>query len=55
MTVEVEHVLYADDVQAAAAIMDNARQSGADEIRATLDKRNNVWRVEYKIGEEEST
>lgn len=46
--VELQHVFYAEDVHAAAAIMDNARSSGADEIKATLDRKNNVWKVEYR-------
>lgn len=48
MTIEVQHVLYADNVKDAAAIMDNVIKAGVNEIRATLERDTNVWRVEYK-------
>lgn len=46
--VEIEHVLYADSVQGAAAIMENARESGAVEVRAEWMDKDKVYRVAYK-------
>lgn len=46
--IEVKHVLYAETAMDAAAIMDNARASGAEEVRAEWVKEQNVYRVEYK-------
>lgn len=50
--IEVKHVLYADTAVDAAAIMDNARASGAEEVRAELLPKENVYRVEYKTHED---
>lgn len=53
MTVEIEHVFYAEDAISAAAIMDNARMSGADEVKAEWMQRERVYRVEYTTPEED--
>ena len=50
--IEVKHVLYADTAVDAAAIMDNARASGAEEVRAEWVKEQNVYRVEYKTNDD---
>lgn len=50
--VEVEHVFYAETSAGAAAIMDNAIASGAEEVRAVWDKDAGVYRVEYKTDDD---
>ena len=55
MTVEIEHVFYAEDAISAAAIMDNARMSGADEVRAEWMQKENVYRVEYTTPQEDES
>lgn len=53
MTVEIEHVFYAEDAISAAAIMDNAIAGGADEVRAEWMQREQVYRVEYTTPQED--
>lgn len=53
MTIEVQHVLYAESPKDAAAIMDNAIAGGADEVRAEWMQREQVYRVEYTTPEED--
>ena len=42
------HVEYAKTATGAAAIMDNVRQSGVDDVKATWDKDAKVYRIEYR-------
>ena len=53
MTVEIEHVFYAEDAISAAAIMDNAIAGGADEVKAVWDKTAKVYKVEYMTPQED--
>ena len=48
MTIEVQHVLYAESPTDAAAIMDNAIAGGADEVKTVWDKQSKVYKVEYR-------
>lgn len=52
MTVEIEHVFFADTSTGAAAIMENAIAHGADEVRAVWDDKAHVYRVEYKTDDD---
>lgn len=40
---------FAEDTEGAAAIMDNARMSGAESVHARWDKDAEVWKVEYQV------
>lgn len=55
MTVEIEHVFYAEDAISAAAIMDNAIAGGADEVRAEWDKDAKVYKVEFTTPQEDES
>ena len=48
MTIEVQHILYAESPKDAAAIMDNAISGGADEVKAVWDSTAKVYRIEYR-------
>ena len=50
--VEVKHVFYAETLDGAARIIDNLIEQGVEEI--TARKEGNVYRIEYKVKEEEN-
>ena len=43
------YVKYAKDTQGAAAIMDAARNSGADSVSAKWERDTGMWKIEYTL------
>ena len=55
MNFETTYVVYAQDTEGMAHVVDNLREHGADEIHAVWQEKIGVYKIEYKMeeGEEE--